>query len=123
MAKPKEARVGFQLTIPIAGKVKPRPRVTKNGTFMPKPYVDWKKEVVTYLQSQPSVKTLQGPVSLLVKFLPDKIEMMIAESPVDRHGRGDIDNLLGGLMDALQDAEVYKNDSQIQRVMVEIDRE
>lgn len=121
MSKSKDKK-GFSMTLPWKGKPKARPRVTSNGTFMPKLYTEWKEAIAEYVKLDPKSTELEGPLSLVVEFRPKEIMFLISESDTDRHGQGDIDNLLGGLMDALEDAGVYKNDSQVQRVLVEIRR-
>ena len=89
---------------------------------MPKEYMEWKEAISDFLRLQ-KLPTMTGSCSLVVKFYKDRIELMMAESDQSRFGKSDIDNLLGGLMDALEDAGIYKNDIQVQRVLVEIVKE
>ena len=115
---------GWQLSLPWKGKPKPRPRVTQGGqhTYMDKDYVEWKENVGEVVAAA-GVGVLSGPLSLMVKFYKDRVELMLSEGAPPRHGQGDIDNLLGGLMDALQDAGCYKNAIQIARIQAEIVKE
>lgn len=115
---------GWALTLPWKGKPKPRPRVTQGGqhTYMDKEYTDWKDDV-GQLVGVSGLAVLSGPLSLVVKFYKDRVEVMMSEGAPARHGQGDIDNLLGGLMDALQDAGCFKNDIQVARVQAEIIKE
>ncbi len=118
MSEPK----GFQIVLPWAGFPKPRPRVTLNGTYMPKPYTEWKEGVIDVVALS-KLPVLSGPLSMMVKFYKDRVEVAMAEGAPARFGQGDIDNLSGGVMDALQDAGVFKNDIQVARLIAEIIRE
>lgn len=115
---------GWSLSLPWKAKPKPRPRVTQDGqhTYMDKEYVEWKEAVGEVVVAQ-RLPVLSGPLSLVVKFYSDRVELMLSEGAPPRFGQGDIDNLLGGLMDALQEAGVYKNDIQIARIQAEIVKE
>ncbi len=117
---------GVELVLPWGGMSKPRPRVTENGTFMPPEYVAWKGGVaqVAALQAKSQgVSALQGPLSLVAKFYKNEILVVVSEGAPPRFGKSDLDNLVGGLMDALEDAGLYKNDRQIARLMAELMKE
>ena len=113
---------GWSLILPWEGKPKARPRVTENGTYMPKEYVEWKEAIAEYVRLQ-NLPTLVGPLSLLSKFYKDRIEVMVSEGAPPRYGQADVDNLSGGLMDALEDAGCYKNDIQIAQLSAQIIKE
>lgn len=98
--------------IPWGGKPKARPRVTTNGTYMPKPYRDWKQTITEYLQVS-RISRMEGPVCLAVTFTPTQMIVAIEPSQVARYGNADLDNLVGGLMDVLQDAGVIGNDRSV----------
>lgn len=68
---------------------KKRPRVTRNGTYMPAAYADWKQETAyamgkAYGYAPPVTGSLRVEVLLVTKKKP----------------RGDMDNLLGAVLDA-----------------------
>lgn len=74
-----------EIILPLRLMSKARPRVTSRGTFMPKPYQQWRKECSDLLK-----EAWQGPP------LDHPIEVQI-----DCYGtaRGDIDNYMGALFD------------------------
>ena len=113
---------GWTLELPWKGVPKPRPRVTVNGTYMPKEYTEWKAAVAEVVAAK-RVAVLSGPLSLMVRFKKESVEVIMSEGAPPRFGQGDIDNLVGGLMDALQDAGCFKNDIQVARLQAEIVKE
>lgn len=90
--------------IPITPMGKPRPRVRRNGwTFMPREYIAWRDDVALAFGDV----ALNGPLEVVADFL---LPMPASWSNRKRQrmdgvphagARPDIDNLLGGLMDAL----------------------
>ena len=105
------------IRIPMRVVPKARPRVTKNGTFMPKGYMAWKKEFVTQLKAlRVPANKYAGNVALEVIF--DTDEMWVQLVPINdkkpKHlKRIDIDNAIGAVMDALQDAQIIEDDKQV----------
>jgi len=101
------------IRIPFRGKPKPRPRADRN-IHNPTEYTDWKADVAAWLQSEGYHKLeIDRPVKLIAIFGTDYIDLQLIElGDVSRpkHVRADIDNLIGGLMDALQTAGVLAND-------------
>jgi len=89
---------------------------------MPKEYTEWKDAVAEVVAAE-RVPALSGPLSLLLTFKKGSVEVTMAEGAPPRFGQGDIDNLIGGVMDALQDAGCFKNDIQIARVIAQIEKE
>ncbi len=84
---------------------KARPRVTKNGTHMPKKYMDCIMTIKTYgMRACKLDKMLTGNMGMEIVF--------------NRKGSGDLDNLAGTVMDALQGI-VYDNDSKITKLTCE----
>ena len=75
----------IELTIyqPIFSKA--RPRVTRNGTFMPKAYQDKRKQMLSCIKEQYKGAPLEGPLRV--------------EVDVSGEGRADADNIAGALMD------------------------
>jgi len=107
------------IRIPLRGKPKPRPRVTSHGTYMDKDYMEWRENVVLELHQQLNPNFDQPPIKgslrLIARFGSDfmDIQLLKVDEVRAKHVRADIDNLLGGIMDALQDAGVIVNDAQI----------
>jgi len=95
---------------------KARPRVTKNGTHMPPKYVAWAKGFA--LEAKASGMKVQGyPQTLEVGLSRDRTVIRVSELPDDTTSRskrltGDVDNYLGGVMDALQGI-AWENDRHI----------
>jgi Holliday junction resolvase RusA-like endonuclease len=91
---------------------------TKN-VYMPADYEAWKGEVQQHLGIQGVKKlNLDMPMRLEAVFGTDYIEFQLF--PMEGHIRAkwvkaDIDNLTGGLMDALEQGDIINNDKQIVR--------
>lgn len=107
------------IRIPIRGKPKPRPRFdpVRRRTYMPDDYTSWRDQTVAFLRRAWPAQTdpIDGPLRLVAHFQSDGIDLQLY--PVDGSRptgvRADMDNLVGGLMDALQEAGVIANDNQI----------
>lgn len=105
----------FTIVIPWPGKPKARPRVTSNGTFMPPEYMEWKQNIVDLLAYDKRI--VEGYCHLEMEFT--KLEVFVRVIPItydyqrDKGVRGDLDNLVGGVMDALQDAGLIDNDERV----------
>lgn len=112
----------FSIVIPWPGMPKARPRVTENGTYMPPKYVEWKKNVAQYLGYQS--RRVEGPVSLYFIFTEGHVHVRVV--PIvenyqrDKGVKADIDNLIGGVMDAMEEAGTLVNDSQVVHVTATI---
>ena len=78
---------------------------------MPSEYMEWRENVAQVLALQ-GVK-LEGRVKLTVVFGKQQIWMTVSETDMTRHGRADIDNLTGALMEALEDSGVIANDRDV----------
>lgn len=76
----------IELTVNMCLFSKARPRVTKNGVFMPAAYTSKRKEMVRQLKEQWESPPLEGPLRL--------------ELRIKGEGRADADNIIGALMDA-----------------------
>jgi len=109
------------LWLPVRGKPKARPRVgVNNKPFMPAKYMAWKEELGHELQRH-GLTDLQLDNSMSLEVVFGTEGMWIQLRPVPeftrpKHVRADIDNLIGGLMDGLQDAGVIANDDKIVEV-------
>jgi Holliday junction resolvase RusA-like endonuclease len=86
----------------IDGQIVPkaRPRVTKNGTYLPENYRTWKQRAIRQLRRQ---------------YVGGLIER--AEIEIILHGkhsrRGDCDNISGSLLDALVQAKILRDDNMV----------
>lgn len=76
---------------------KPRPRVTRRGTYMPSNYIEWRNQQIAYLYDQDLIQQLQTPVSISVIFVGFL--------------QGDADNVIGAIMDLLVEAKLIPDDS------------
>jgi Holliday junction resolvase RusA-like endonuclease len=100
---------------------KARPRVTSNGTYMPQEYRDWKRtfafhagrQFEQWLQANghPVLSMIQGPIAVSVEWRTTTGNM-----------RPDVDNALGSVLDALQDALIFANDSQVREIHGRVDK-
>ena len=106
----------------IPGRVIPkaRPRFdTRSGhAYMPRNYSEWltmASETVTYTLRKPM---LDGPLLLRCALAPDGVEVEVLPcSPVAYKGqRGDLDNMIGSVADALQKGQAIRNDRDIVRL-------
>lgn len=104
--------------IPMRAVSKARPRVPDGGkAYMPKDYMDAKAEFANCLVEL-GIKPANygGPVACEIVFGANEFWMELvpieAVKPVGI-GRNDIDNLVGFVMDASQDAGLIVNDSQV----------
>jgi Holliday junction resolvase RusA-like endonuclease len=80
--------------------------------YMPKEYMEWKESVADFIKLQ-RVPSLSGAVGMDISFRKSGFVVVASETQLKRYGRSDIDNLMGGVMDAVQDGGGYKNDSQV----------
>lgn len=93
--------------IPI--RTKPRPRVTKWGTHMPREYQAWKQQIRHALDHQIQER-FSGKFTLYGKE-PVAVWMIVAAT------RGDADNAAGGLMDALTGV-AWDDDRQVMELHI-----
>ncbi len=115
------------LFLPIRGKPKARPRVVKGNTYMPANYTAFKEKISIEMLDRGLIPSIPhaGPLSLEAIFGTDGMWFQLRPVPGHeraKHMKADVDNLLGGLMDALQDATVLEDDKQIIEVHGWIDR-
>jgi Holliday junction resolvase RusA-like endonuclease len=87
---------------------KARPRVTRNGTFMPPAYREWQRAFVWRAIGQHRGEYF-GSLAIGVTIRTATGNM-----------RPDVDNAAGAVLDALQDAGTIGNDSQVRRLFVEV---
>lgn len=111
--------------LPLRGMPKKRPTVTRNGTFMDHKYVDWKAEMELELSRRGLTGTnIDVPVHLYVSFRSGEIGLQLKPIPAalrPKHMRlADLDNLVGGVMDALQEADVISNDRLVYEISARV---
>lgn len=108
-------RQPWSFEIPWRGIPKPRPQVTENGVYNPAHYTEWKDNIKELLSHHRVA--FEGPVSLDLLFTEKSVHVRVI--PVvenfqrDKWVKGDLDNLAGGVMDALQDAGLIDNDRDV----------
>ena len=113
--------------VKLRAKPKARPRTTKSGhAYMPKDYMKWREDFGVLLKSEiarvRSQRRMVGPVELYLSFYAHGVRIQIVEATSIRrkHVRADIDNLIGGVMEVLEDMEVVTNDSKVHRVVANV---
>lgn len=88
-----------------------RPRVTANGTFYPASYAKWKRSArKQLLECSASFPTVPLDEILLAVV---HIGVRSPKSPSKSIPRGDVDNYLKAIFDALQDVGIIHNDNCI----------
>jgi Holliday junction resolvase RusA-like endonuclease len=98
------------LTFSRPGKPKPRPRGKGKHFYNPPDYTEWKADIAEEVALRYRKAHFKGPVSIGISFARKTFTVTIEETDRQRHGRSDIDNLAGGVLDALQDAGIIEND-------------
>ncbi len=86
--------------LPIEPMAKARPRVTRHGTYMPRPYQAWRGRFVHLVQQ---THGLPAPIA-------DTFALKLTIVTKSGSMRPDLDNVAGAVLDALQDARVIAND-------------
>lgn len=112
---------GRMLRLPLRGKPKPRPRVTKRGTYNDPEYTKWKYRIADELKTLGVTNQIIAPVRLDAMFGTDYIDFQLyplVDHVRPKHVRADVDNLAGGLMDALQDAGTITNDELVRELHI-----
>ena len=109
------------LRINMRGKPKPRPKFDGRGVsrkaYNPAEYTQWKRELSAELHAMGiHDRAISVPVRMEAVFGTDYIDFQLF--PLPHHIRpkwvtADVDNLVGGLMDGLQDHGLIANDKLI----------
>lgn len=94
----------FEIYIDIKPKPAPRPRFRNNHAYMPVDYQKYLAEIKRQLQLHLPAYLSADIISLQVTFFKNR--------PINSTSFGDLDNLLKGIMDAMNGI-VYKDDAQI----------
>jgi Holliday junction resolvase RusA-like endonuclease len=108
-------RETFVAFVKKRAKPKARPRVTKNGTFMPADYRAWREEFGWLLKAE-KPPHFTGSVELHLGFHTDGVQIVMTElddATRPKHVRADLDNLIGGVMEILEDVGIVDNDRQV----------
>jgi len=90
----------IELRITSSIPPKPRPRMGKNGCYLPTRYTSWESSAVLELASQ--TRGIQG--------LPINYGIAL-EIRLGGHCKGDLDNLIKSVCDVLVKAQVLQDDS------------
>ena len=104
----------WKMTFPFPAKPKARPRGGRSW-YMPRPYMEWREQVVEAIEAT-DLEGLTGRVAVDVTFDKDSFTVKISptnKNRKDRYGNADLDNLVGGVLDALQDAQAIENDRDV----------
>ena len=115
---------GWRIEVPWAAKSKARPNFNseQKRAFMPKEYREWKESVAEFIGYQ-NVPSLVGAVGMDIEFRKSGFVVVASETKLKRFGRSDIDNLIGGVMDAVQDGGGYKDDRQVSGIRAQFNKE
>lgn len=95
-----------KITFFLPGYVVPkaRPRVTRNGTFMPIRYRNWRNSAESILLTQVKQRGIES-------LLPVERATIEIQLTGKHRMSGDADNILGSFLDALVTVNVLKNDN------------
>ena len=123
---PKGAVALIDVFVKLRGVPKARPRVVGGRAYMPKGYMKWREDFGTLLKVEiarvRSQRRIIGPVEVYLSFYGHGVRIQIIEVTTVRrkHVRGDIDNMIGAVMEVLEDIEVVTNDSKVHRVVANL---
>lgn len=109
----------FSAFIKKRGKPKARPRVTSNGTFMPKDYMAWRDEFGWLLKAEKPPHYGTRNIELHLGFQSGGVQIVIIPIDVTRptHVRADLDNLIGSVCEVLEDLGIVENDRQVVKII------
>ncbi len=102
-----------EFTVQMPAKSKARPRVDRGKAHMPKEYSKWKRDFAWLARQAMKGKQFVGNVDVIMTFHKDHVNITIMDSERPRFGQSDIDNLAGGVLDALQDGGLIVNDNKV----------
>lgn len=108
-------RISFDLYLkPMAC---PRPRVAGRFAYMPSAYIQWKNRCKTFLRQQYKGKTIEKPVFIDITAIYQRPKSLMRKKDPEKRilktTKPDIDNIVKACLDALQDAKILKDDSQV----------
>ncbi len=95
-----------------------RPRVVDGHAYTSERYRAWKQEAAWRAHRQ-HPDTLEGPVRLEIAVYGNgvRVEIQPSHTPRPKGIRGDLDNVVKGVADALQDGLVLRNDRQVHEIV------
>ena len=109
--------------VPVRAIPKERPQVGKHGAYYTPRYKQFRKDVTDALFEQGvKAKEIDFPISIELMFRTDGFYLQlrplhsnVRDTVFARptHVRGDVDNLAGGVMDALQDGSFLTDDKWV----------
>ena len=109
-----------ELIIPgrVVPKARPRFDPRSSRAYTPKNYADWLDMASQYVALALGKPRMAGPLMVRCAMSPAGVEVAImGTTPVEYKGRrGDIDNMAGSVLDALQQGAAIENDSQVVRL-------
>lgn len=103
-------------TVRLEGKPQPkeRARTVKGHSYTPKKTKDAEEEIL-WQYAQSKGPWFDGPVEMTLAFHKDHTELVIADAHTPSKLRGDIDNYVKTVQDALQGV-AYDNDKQVVKI-------
>ena len=109
-----------QLSIPgrVVPKARPRFDPRSGRAYTPKAYRQWLEMASDTVALTLRKPMMDGPLLLRTAFTPSGVEVAVMDcAPVEWKGRrGDLDNLTGSVMDALERGDAIANDRHIVRL-------
>ena len=102
----------YMYDFPVLPMACPRPRCTKFGRpYMPKKYMDWKKELVKMMEDKKH--GLNHPIKMKLDFI------FYSENKPwgPHHQKPDLDNLVKAFLDAAQDGGMLVDDSVVYSII------
>ena len=109
-----------ELIIPgrVVPKARPRFDPRSGRAYTPKGYAEWLDMASTTVALTLRKPGMGGPLLLRTAFSPAGVEVAVMDcAPVEYKGRrGDLDNMTGSVMDALEQGGAIENDRDIVRI-------
>ena len=102
-----------EFVVQMPAKPKARPRMSGKTVHMPTDYNKWKRDFAWVARQAMKGKQFIGNVDVIMTFHKESVNITIMDSESTRFGQSDIDNLAGGVLDALQDGGLIVNDNKV----------
>lgn len=118
-----------EFELPLRAMPKKRPRLGQRRAYHEVAYQEWLDECRAHVARQFTGRQIEQPVALTLSFHENSIGVTVQIMPTisdapwlrPKYVRGDIDNLAGGVMDAMQGYKygklevpgVYRDDRQV----------
>ena len=107
-------------TVPIKPKPKDRPRMTRRGrAFTPKKTTVVEDDMAVWINDwmdEHSAEPFMGPTDVSVRLFSDRHEITVTERVGKSKLRGDVDNYVKLVLDALQKSDLMENDNLVMKV-------